>query len=500
MDITSLMYVLFLMGGGAIYYCIPEGFRWKWLILLSFIFVYASSTFGALFILLTSGIVYFSARKIEKSSDAQEKKRILLMTMILCFSVLIVLKYVVALPIFEKHTVLLDGAQQSVQEFVRMYLFPVGISYYTLQIVSYLLDVYWERIQAEQDYLKVLLFTCYFPQLVQGPISKYSSLAPELFKQHPFEWKNLKYGVQLMLWGFFKKMVIADRIGVVVNNIFYSGVAPQGFEVVLGLFLYGFQLYGNFSGGIDVIRGASECLGIQMTENFKQPFFSKSVSEFWRRWHISLGRWMKDYVFYPFSISKAMNKAKKSLKKTIGRKNATKIVMAVANILVFALVGIWHGLGTNNLGWGLYYGLLLALGILLEDQCINWKKKLKINSSSQYWEIFSLVRTFIFVTLGWAFDCSTSASGAIKLIVNIISFKAPDFSVVNMTTVELIVWIAAIVILWYVDICHEKGRSLREELSKKNYWVQVFVWVVVIQMIACFGRIPDAGGFIYENF
>lgn len=272
MDITSLMYVLFLMVGGAIYYCIPEGFRWKWLILLSFIFVYASSTFGVLFILLTSGIVYFSARKIEKTSDAQEKKRVLLMTMILCFSVLIVLKYVVALPIFEKHTVLLDGAQQSVQEFVRMYLFPVGISYYTLQIVSYLLDVYWERIQAEQDYLKVLLFTCYFPQLVQGPISKYSELAPELFKQHPFEWKNLKYGVQLMLWGFFKKMVIADRIGVVVNNIFYSGVAPQGFEVVLGLFLYGFQLYGNFSGGIDVIRGASECLGIQMTENFKQPF------------------------------------------------------------------------------------------------------------------------------------------------------------------------------------------------------------------------------------
>ena len=173
--------------------------------MLSFIFVYASSTFGVLFILLTSGIVYFSARKIEKTSDAQEKKRVLLMTMILCFSVLIVLKYVVALPIFEKHTVLLDGAQQSVQEFVRMYLFPVGISYYTLQIVSYLLDVYWERIQAEQDYLKVLLFTCYFPQLVQGPISKYSELAPELFKQHPFEWKNLKYGVQLMLWGFFKK-------------------------------------------------------------------------------------------------------------------------------------------------------------------------------------------------------------------------------------------------------------------------------------------------------
>ena len=151
MDITSLMYVLFLMGGGTIYYCIPERFRWKWLILLSFIFVYASSTFGALVILLTSGVVYFAARKIEKSSEAKEKKRVLLMTMIVCFSVLIVLKYLVALPIFEKHTILLGGTQQSIWEFVRMYLFPVGISYYTLQIVSYLLDVYWERIPAEQD-------------------------------------------------------------------------------------------------------------------------------------------------------------------------------------------------------------------------------------------------------------------------------------------------------------------------------------------------------------
>ena len=174
--------------------------------------------------------------------------------------------------------------------------------------------------------------------------------------------------------------------------------------------------------------------------------------------------------------------------------------MAVANGLVFALVGIWHGLGTNNLGWGLYYGFLLALGILLEDQCANWKKNLKINSSSRYWKIFSLVRTFILVTLGWVFDCSTSASGAIKLMVDICSFKAPDFSVVNMTAVELVVWVAALVILWYVDVCHEKGISLRDELSKKNYWVQVFVWVIVIQMIACFGRIPDAGGFIYENF
>ncbi len=225
--------------------------------MLSFAFVYAASTVGLFFVVLTSVIVYLAAKIIEKVDDGR-KKKILLLSMGACLFILIFLKYLSGLPVFSQGNLLIFGNEMTLQSIIKKYLIPIGMSYYTLQVVSYLLDVYWGRIEAEQDYWKVLLFTCYFPQLVQGPISKYSELAPELFKEHKLDWKNIKYGVQLMLWGFFKKMLIADRIGVYVNAIFHEGVTPYGLTAWLGLVFYGIQLYCDFSGGIDVIRGASE--------------------------------------------------------------------------------------------------------------------------------------------------------------------------------------------------------------------------------------------------
>jgi len=278
------------------------------------------------------------------------------------------------------------------------------MSYYTLQVISYLLDVYWGRMDAEEDYWKVLLFTCYFPQLVQGPISKYSELAPELFKEHKLDWKNIKYGVQLMLWGFFKKMLIADRIGVYVNAIFHEGVTPYGLTAWIGLVFYGIQLYCDFSGGIDVIRGVSECFGIGLKENFRQPYFSLSLGEFWRRWHISLGTWMKDYIFYPVSMAGWMSTLKKKLKKVTSRKTATRVAMAIADLLVFALVGIWHGLGTNYLAWGVYNGVILAVSAILVDEYAVWKNKMHIDSQAGYWKVISLIRTLLIVTIGWMDD------------------------------------------------------------------------------------------------
>jgi len=484
-DITSFQYLMFIVIGITVYYSIPLKLRYKWLIILSFLFMFSASKFGFVIVFCTSFLVYKVAIMIEYASS---KKKILLGAMTVCIVILVCLKYLTQL------------LPETNKQYITYYIVPIGISYYTLQIISYLCDVYWERIPAEQSYSRILLFTCYFPQMVQGPISKYNEMEPELFAEHKFEWKNIKYGVQLILWGFFKKMVIADRIGVVVNSIFFSGTKPYGMTVIIGLLLYGIQLYGNFSGGIDVIRGVSECFGIGMIDNFNQPFFSKSVGEFWRRWHISLGRWMKDYVFYPFSISKSMGRLKKYLKNVVGRKYANKIVMAVANILVFALVGVWHGLGTNNLGWGLYYGFLLAAGILLESQCNLLKNRLHITSDANYWKGINWVRTFMLITLGWVFDCSYSMGGAIELVRNMFKFKLSNFSMFSLTNLELVMWVLATVTLFVVDLLHERQVSIRDELSKKNYWIQLIVWIVIIQMIACFGRVPDAGGFIYENF
>lgn len=224
MDITSLGFIIFLLGGGLVYYCIPVKSRWKLLVLLSFIFVLSASLFGIAFILITSGVVYICARKISTTNNDGQKRKYLLYAIILSVSILIILKYIFGMSCFTQWRIDWFDGSASVQYIVRKYMIPIGMSYYTLQVISYLLDVYWGRMEAEQNYFKILLFTCYFPQLVQGPISKYSELAPELFKEHKFEWKNIKYGVQLMLWGFFKKMFIADRIGVYVNEIFHEGI------------------------------------------------------------------------------------------------------------------------------------------------------------------------------------------------------------------------------------------------------------------------------------
>lgn len=499
MNITSLGFLLFLGGGLTLFYSIPQKYRWKWLIVLSFAFVYAASTIGLFFVVLTSVIVYLAAKKIEEVYD-DRKKNVLIAAMGACLFILIFLKYLSGLSFFTQGNLIIFGNEMTIQGVIKKYLLPIGMSYYTLQVISYLLDVYWGRMNAEDDYWKVLLFTCYFPQLVQGPISKYSELAPELFKEHKLDWKNIKYGVQLMLWGFFKKMLIADRIGVYVNAIFHEGVTPYGLTAWIGLVFYGIQLYCDFSGGIDVIRGVSECFGIGLKENFRQPYFSLSLGEFWRRWHISLGTWMKDYIFYPVSMAGWMSALKKKLKKITSRKTATRVAMAIADLLVFALVGIWHGLGTNYLAWGLYNGVILAVSAILVDEYAAWKNKLHIDSQAGYWKVISLIRTLFIVTIGWIFDCTYTAGAAAELFVHLFAIGKTDLSIIALSITDVVVLFAGCLALLFVDVLHEKNLEVRQIIETKNYWVQVAFWTIVIQMIACFGRVASAGGFMYANF
>lgn len=498
MSITAVGFMVFFVLSIISYYIIPAKYRWGWLIVLSFIYIYSVSVFGGLFIIFTSAVTYFTARFVEKSEN--HKRLLLVLGMILCFAVLVVLKYVLGMEVFN-HNITFLGTEYEYKTFMRNFIVPAGLSYYTLQVVSYMLDVYWGRIEAEKNYFKVLLFTSYFPQMVQGPISKYSELAPELFKEHKLEWRNIKFGAQLMLWGFFKKLVIADRVGVYVSQIFTNNPdVPYGLTIWIGFVAYGIQLYCDFSGGIDVIRGVSQCFGITMKENFRQPFFSLSLGEFWRRWHISLGQWMKDYIFYPISISGWMGKTKKGLKKVMSRKRANRVGMAIADIIVFIFVGVWHGLGTNYLAWGLYNGIILAISAILVDEYAAWKKGLHIKDESKGYKIFSLIRTIFIITVGWVFDCTTSMKDAFVMLYNSVRFDFTDFACLELQHWDWFILPLGVGLVLLVDILHEKKISVREKLNEKNYWLQVLVWVLLIQAIACFVSVSFAGGFMYANF
>lgn len=486
--------------GVIVFYLLPQKAKPYLIMVLSLLYVYTASKFGIVFILLTSFIVYEAAKSIEKQNNRKAKKRIMLCAVTINILILIILKYLVVLPIFDK-TICFNGLNMSVSGFMTNYLYPIGLSYYTLQVISYVLDVYWGKVEAEQSYGKLLVFTCYFPQLVQGPISKYGELEPEIFKEHKFEWKNIKFGTQLILWGMFKKFIIADRIGIVVSRIFYSGETPYGLAIWGGLLYFGIQLYCDFGGGIDIVRGVSHCFGIGLKENFRQPYFSHSLGEFWRRWHISLGEWMKDYVFYPISISKTLRNAKKAMKKIMSIKSANRVGMGIADLIVFMLVGVWHGTGTNFFAWGLYNGVILAISAILAEEYKKWKNRFKVNEDSMIWKGFTWLRTLIIITIGWIFDCADTAKGSFELLKNSFNFKDQNLSLLfGNSGANFMIVLTACIVLLVVSILRERGKNIRIKLDKKNYFIQLIIWTIVLQSIFSLGYMATEGGFMYANF
>ena len=249
-----------------------------------------------------------SAKKeLRKKRDAG-KKKILSLTLIINFGILVYFKF------FSSFAMILSKVMDS-QLGSSSLIMPIGISFYTFQATGYLIDVYRGLVPASTSYPKFLLFMSYFPQLTQGPISKYSDLMPQLTEGHDFEYKNFILGFQRVLWGYFKKMVIADNLAMVVATIFASPDQYFGIYVPFAILMYSIQIYADFSGGIDIIMGFSKMMGINLTENFNRPFFAKSLSEFWQRWHITLGAWMRDYVFYPIAFSKRHKNLTRKLRK-----------------------------------------------------------------------------------------------------------------------------------------------------------------------------------------
>ena len=498
MNIISLGFLCFCAVSLIVYYVLPERIRWTALLAASAVMVLCVSRFGFVFILLSAASLYAAGRAFERRDAEKKSKRPVLLGAIgFNLGVLLLLKFI------PEGLTIVDRAFGSSLSVIRApihkYLLPIGLSYYTLQAISYLMDVYWGRIAPEKSFARLLLYLSYFPLLVQGPIHKYAKLSDGLFQPKRFSAKNLQFGVQLMLWGYFKKLAIADNAAPYVSQIFYEGGEITGLPVFIGLAFYGIQLYCDFSGGIDIVRGLSQCFGVELSENFRQPFFSRSLAEFWRRWHISLGDFMKDYVFYPFSLSKSAAKIKKMLKGKVSRKTSGRILAAIGNLLVFTLVGVWHGTGSKYLGWGLYNGLILIFSSLMVDAYAAGLKACRIEKNSAAWQAFSLVRTFFIVTVGWVFDVADHAWGAILLFLKMFIPYSGTIDAV-MPPFRSLAALGFCAILLAVGLIREKNISIREALCKKPLVIQIALWTALIQLTACFGRFVAQGGFMYANF
>ena len=483
-----------------IYYIVPRKGRNIFLFFINLLFYGWGEPKLIVLMLINIAVNYIGGYLVDKfKDDTKKRKLVLILTCVIDIGTLAVFKYtgmivetVNMLPFLN-----LPTPQISL---------PIGISFYTFQTMSYVIDVYQKKYEPETNIFRLALFTAYLPQLLQGPIGRYDRLAPQLFEPHDFNLKNIEYGAQRIAWGLAKKLILADRAYVFSKAVFADLNTYSGMYVIVALLTFSIYEYCDFSGGIDVVIGVSELFGIRLDENFRQPYFSKSIGEFWRRWHITLGTWMKDYIFYPFSISKKMLAFGKKAKKIFGKKTGKILPICAANLLIFFVVGVWHGAAWKYIIYGLYNGLIIAASNLLKPYYAKWAAVCHVNMESRGWKIFQIFRTFILVNIGWLFDaCATATTAFYAMRAVFINFKISILTDGSLYKLGLVkrdwtILIVATIILFISSVMKEKGMSLRDFVAERPLVVRWAVYLILIFATAPFGYVSSSTEFMYAQF
>ena len=445
-------------------------------------------------------------KKAFKAAEKKKRRRIMTIGIVLALGILAVVKYT-NFTIHNINGILSVFGSTKRLGFLEIAL-PMGISFYTFQAVSYVIDVYRDRHEAQKNFFKYALFVSFFPQLVQGPISRYGDLSKELFTPHTFSGRVLERGLQRVIWGYFKKVVIADRILTAVNALIAAPATYKGAYVFLVMMFYALELYADFTGGIDITIGIAEMLGIPVKENFERPFFSKNIAEYWRRWHITMGTWFTDYIFYPISVSGPMLKLSKWSRKHLGEKVGKRLPVYLASFIVWFTTGIWHGASWNFIVWGLGNFVVIMISQELEPLYRKFHKKVNTDGSTAY-KTFQVGRTVLLMSALRLFDCyrdvpltfkkfgtmfttwnwKTLGSGTLMHL----GLVRSDYVILGLGTILLIV----------VSMIGRSG-SVRDKMEKKMplvaRWGIFTLLVLIILVFGAYGQGYDAAQFIYNQF
>lgn len=416
-----------------LYQVLPQKIRPYLLLLASYVFFWSFSKYLIVYLLATTLVIYGvglwigslqkkckaaceglarEEKKAVKKGFQNKEKAVLVLTIVLLIGVLAVLKYsnfvIANINFFAGDTIIKPWKL----------LVPIGISFYTLQAISYVTDVYWEKVEAERKLGKIALFLAFFPHVLEGPICMYDEHMEALWRCDRIKYENLKHGVMRMGWGLLKKMVIADRLYMLVNTVYSGYEKYSGIAIIVVAICYTTQLYMEFSGCMDIVIGTAKIFGVTLLENFRQPFVSKNAGEFWRRWHISLGLWFKTYIFYPVSSSDLVKKWSKFATKKMNKYIAKVGTSAMTLFLVWLCNGIWHGAEWGYLFYGLYYFVILLFEVILEPVKEKVLKTLKIEETNKIWSAVMIFKTWIIIFTGELFF------RAEKLDVGIAMFKS----------------------------------------------------------------------------
>lgn len=492
MSILSLDYLLLAAASFLTYYLLPLRLRWWALLAASLVFYTLSGWFGMVYLTAVAAVTWGGALAIRRVkaegrwAKAGGAKPLLAGVLVLILGAMAALKY--------------SGLWSA------GWIVPLGLSWFTFQSAGYVVDVYRGKVEPERNPCKYLLFVAFFPQLTQGPISTWKQLAPQLVEGHRLDPETVQEGVLLMLWGYFKKLVLADRLAAVAAYTTTQLVAP-GWLALMSAGVYMVQLYADFSGGMDVIRGTALLYGIRMTENFRRPFFSTSVAEYWRRWHISLGAWFRSYLLYPLTTSRLGLAVGAGASKVLGKKTGRMVPSALATILIFLLIGLWHGASWNAVIYGLYFGLLMAVSTLLEPAFRRLRKRWHVPEKHPAIIALRLIRTWLLVLLAQFFAFTMGPAQAFSLLGQTLgSWATADVGSVLtaiMPGLEWIIALAALALLTVVDVLDERGLAIGQRLARGAFplrWLAMLVLILAIVVLGCYGDGMSSAAFLYTQF
>jgi alginate O-acetyltransferase complex protein AlgI len=527
---TSYDFILFVILLFLVYYLIPGKCQWMLLLAASYLFYSVAGIYFLFYIMVTTISTYFACRRMDRIQNQQKdyirvnkarltreerkaykaamkakQRKWMVICLVLNIGILAVIKYT-GFTIANLNS-LFGLLHMEWRISFAGFALPMGISFYTFQTMGYLIDVYRQKYPCEKNLFKLALFVSFFPQLIQGPISRFDDLKETLFAAHPFDKRNISFGLQRILWGFFKKLVIADRILPGVTTITNNPQKYQGIYVLVGMLFYAIELYADFTGGIDIAIGVAQVLGIRVTENFKRPYFSKSIKEYWRRWHITMGTWFKDYLFYPISVSKSMLHLSKHCRLRFGEQGGKRIPVYLSAIIVWFATGIWHGAAWNFIVWG----LLNCLVILISEECsplyARFHAKFSVEHSFWY-RLFQIGRTFWLMSFLRTFDCYRNVGTTFRMYGTIVTnlnagevFRG-GLMKLGLTMYDYGILLIAVVLLLVVSLQGRSG-SVREKLAQRSILLRYIVFFALflgVLIFGAYGKGYDASRFIYSQF
>lgn len=462
-----------------VYYLLPIKYRWTALLCGSAVFYVLFYKKGWWLILGTIIASFYIALVIEKRQGT-EKKNTLIIGIIM-----VTIPWILSRNITELSWGLVKNDPFEI-------IAPLGISFYTLQIIAYMVDVYYGKIAAQKNLFKYMLFVSFFPQILQGPIPRYNQLQEQLVQGHNFDEKKFTKGICYIIWGFFLKLVIADKAGVFVGNVYSNYPAFAGAYLWVASILYSVQLYTDFLACTTLAQGVSMLFGIELIDNFNHPYFATSVKEFWRRWHISLSTWLKDYIYIPLGGNRNGHFSK--------QRNL---------IITFIVSGIWHGAGAQFIFWGLLHAFYQVIGEITNPIREEIYAKLNVSKDSKDKIVFKTIGTFLLVNWAWVIFRADSLIEGFGILKNMFAVFNPwilfndRIYTLGLDIKDFIVLILGILSLAYAGSKHQQGRSVSEAIIRRKLPVRWFIMILGITIVMVFGTYGygySASDFIYGGF